>query len=185
MFSCSWAILGLFYYCFIVFSCTTLYCCMCGYCMSWCSFGCLVVTLVTVTFLTFFFVSPLRMYSYQSRVPPPPPPPPSMSRPVIPSKRPRVSLSGAVSRRTKGSSSSSKSGQKTSRPSECLLVILAPSEDAPVIFFKNFFFSWCYIHSEGGRSLLCQERAHTDQTESGQPAGKSRVHGKSDEQKFW
>lgn len=54
MFSCSWAILGLFYYCFIVFSCTTLYCCMCGYCMSWCSFGCLVVTLVTVTFLTFF-----------------------------------------------------------------------------------------------------------------------------------
>uniref|UniRef100_A0A3P8WTX2 Heterogeneous nuclear ribonucleoprotein C n=1 Tax=Cynoglossus semilaevis TaxID=244447 RepID=A0A3P8WTX2_CYNSE len=57
-----------------------------------------------------------RMYSYQSRVPPPPPPPPSMSRPVIPSKRPRVSLSGAVSRRTKGSSSSSKSGQKTSRP---------------------------------------------------------------------
>uniref|UniRef100_A0A3Q0QTF3 Zgc:55733 n=1 Tax=Amphilophus citrinellus TaxID=61819 RepID=A0A3Q0QTF3_AMPCI len=56
-----------------------------------------------------------RMYSYQSRVPPPPPPPP-LSRAVIPSKRPRVSLSSGGSRRTKTSfSSSSKSSQRTSR----------------------------------------------------------------------
>ncbi|XP_053199362.1 heterogeneous nuclear ribonucleoprotein C-like isoform X3 [Scomber japonicus] len=54
-----------------------------------------------------------RMYSYQSRVPPPPPP---LSRAVIPSKRPRVSLSGGGSRRTKTSfSSSSKSSQRASR----------------------------------------------------------------------
>lgn len=54
-----------------------------------------------------------RMYSYQSRVPPPPPP---LSRAVIPSKRPRVSLSGGGSRRTKTSfSSSSRSSQRTSR----------------------------------------------------------------------
>ncbi|XP_060922193.1 heterogeneous nuclear ribonucleoproteins C1/C2 isoform X4 [Limanda limanda] len=54
-----------------------------------------------------------RMYSYQSRVPPPPPP---LSRAVIPSKRPRVSVSGGGSRRTKTSfSSSSKSSQRTSR----------------------------------------------------------------------
>ncbi|XP_025761823.1 heterogeneous nuclear ribonucleoproteins C1/C2 isoform X1 [Oreochromis niloticus] len=55
-----------------------------------------------------------RMYSYQSRVPPPPPP---LSRAVIPSKRPRVSLSSGGSRRTKTSfsSSSSKSSQRTSR----------------------------------------------------------------------
>ncbi|XP_035994437.1 heterogeneous nuclear ribonucleoproteins C1/C2 isoform X3 [Fundulus heteroclitus] len=52
-----------------------------------------------------------RMYSYPSRVPAPPP----LSRAVIPSKRPRVSLSGGSSRRTKSSfSSSSKSGQRTS-----------------------------------------------------------------------
>ena len=58
----------------------------------------------------------LRMYSYQSRVPPPPPP---LSRAVIPSKRPRVSLSGGGSRRTKTSfSSSSKSSQRTSRTSQ-------------------------------------------------------------------
>ncbi|XP_063756788.1 heterogeneous nuclear ribonucleoproteins C1/C2 isoform X4 [Eleginops maclovinus] len=55
-----------------------------------------------------------RMYSYQSRVPPPPPPP--LSRAVIPSKRPRVSVSGGGSRRTKTSfSSSSKTSQRTSR----------------------------------------------------------------------
>ncbi|XP_072232696.1 heterogeneous nuclear ribonucleoproteins C1/C2 [Leuresthes tenuis] len=55
-----------------------------------------------------------RMYSYQSRVPPPPPP---LSHAVIPSKRPRVSLSGGGSRRSKAtfSSSSSKSSQRTSR----------------------------------------------------------------------
>ncbi|XP_073331202.1 heterogeneous nuclear ribonucleoproteins C1/C2 isoform X1 [Pagrus major] len=53
-----------------------------------------------------------RMYSYQSRVPPPPPP---LSRAVIPSKRPRVSLSGGGSRRTKTSFSSSKSSQRSSR----------------------------------------------------------------------
>ncbi|XP_068427331.1 heterogeneous nuclear ribonucleoproteins C1/C2 isoform X3 [Clinocottus analis] len=54
-----------------------------------------------------------RMYSYPSRVPAPPPPP--LSRAVIPSKRPRVSMSGGSSRRTKSSfSSSSKSGQRTS-----------------------------------------------------------------------
>ncbi|XP_074555470.1 heterogeneous nuclear ribonucleoproteins C1/C2 [Halichoeres trimaculatus] len=52
-----------------------------------------------------------RMYSYQSRVPPPPP----LSRAVIPSKRPRVSMSGGGSRRTKTSFSSSKSSQRTSR----------------------------------------------------------------------
>lgn len=61
-----------------------------------------------------------RMYSYPSRVPAPPPP---LSRAVIPSKRPRVSLSGGgSSRRTKSSfSSSSKSSQRTysSRTSEC------------------------------------------------------------------
>uniref|UniRef100_A0A096LWZ9 Heterogeneous nuclear ribonucleoprotein C n=1 Tax=Poecilia formosa TaxID=48698 RepID=A0A096LWZ9_POEFO len=52
-----------------------------------------------------------RMYSYPSRVPAPPP----LSRAVIPSKRPRVSLSGGSSRRTKSSfSSSSKSSQRTS-----------------------------------------------------------------------
>ncbi|XP_034470904.1 heterogeneous nuclear ribonucleoproteins C1/C2 isoform X2 [Hippoglossus hippoglossus] len=57
-----------------------------------------------------------RMYSYQSRVPPPPPP---LSRAVIPSKRPRVSLSGGGSRRTKTSfSSSSKTSQRTSRTSQ-------------------------------------------------------------------
>lgn len=53
-----------------------------------------------------------RMYSYPSRVPAPPPP---LSRAVIPSKRPRVSLSGGSSRRTKSSfSTSSKSSQRTS-----------------------------------------------------------------------
>ncbi|XP_062285252.1 heterogeneous nuclear ribonucleoprotein C-like [Scomber scombrus] len=54
-----------------------------------------------------------RMYSYPSRVPAPPPP---LSRAVIPSKRPRVSLSsGGSSRRTKSSfSSSSKASQRTS-----------------------------------------------------------------------
>lgn len=53
-----------------------------------------------------------RMYSYPSRVPAPPPP---LSRAVIPSKRPRVSLSGGSGRRTKSSfSSSSKSSQRTS-----------------------------------------------------------------------
>ncbi|XP_072296751.1 heterogeneous nuclear ribonucleoproteins C1/C2 [Eucyclogobius newberryi] len=52
----------------------------------------------------------LKMYSYPSRVPAPPPP---LSRAVIPSKRPRVSLSGGSSRRTKSSFSSSKSSQRT------------------------------------------------------------------------
>uniref|UniRef100_G3Q0U2 Zgc:55733 n=1 Tax=Gasterosteus aculeatus aculeatus TaxID=481459 RepID=G3Q0U2_GASAC len=57
-----------------------------------------------------------RMYSYQSRVPPPPPPP--LSRAAVPSKRPRVSVSGGGSRRTKPSfSSSSKRSQGTSRSS--------------------------------------------------------------------
>ncbi|XP_046698894.1 heterogeneous nuclear ribonucleoproteins C1/C2 isoform X2 [Silurus meridionalis] len=50
-----------------------------------------------------------RVYTYPSRVPPPPPP---LTRAVIPSKRPRVSVSG--SRRTK-SSFSTKSSQRTSR----------------------------------------------------------------------
>ncbi|XP_045080642.1 heterogeneous nuclear ribonucleoprotein C-like isoform X2 [Coregonus clupeaformis] len=54
-----------------------------------------------------------RVYSYPSRVPPPPPPP--MSRAVIPSKRPRVSMTGGGSRRAKASfSSSSKSSQRAS-----------------------------------------------------------------------
>uniref|UniRef100_A0A3Q3IY35 RRM domain-containing protein n=1 Tax=Monopterus albus TaxID=43700 RepID=A0A3Q3IY35_MONAL len=54
-----------------------------------------------------------RMYSYQSRVPPPLPP---LSHSVVPSKRPRVSLSPGRSRRTKTSFSlSSKSTQRTSR----------------------------------------------------------------------
>ncbi|XP_047424367.1 heterogeneous nuclear ribonucleoproteins C1/C2 isoform X3 [Mugil cephalus] len=57
-----------------------------------------------------------RMYSYQSRVPPPPPP---LSRAVIPSKRPRVSLSGGgASRRTKATFPSSKSSQRSSRTSD-------------------------------------------------------------------
>ncbi|XP_056266613.1 heterogeneous nuclear ribonucleoprotein C-like isoform X1 [Pseudoliparis swirei] len=65
-----------------------------------------------------------RMYSYPSRVPAPPPPPP-LSRAVIPSKRPRVSMSGggSSSRRTKSSfSSSSKSGQRTSSSSKTMKV---------------------------------------------------------------
>ncbi|MGH0118610.1 UNVERIFIED_CONTAM: hypothetical protein FKN15_047590 [Acipenser sinensis] len=53
-----------------------------------------------------------RMYSYPSRVPPPPPPP--LSRPVIPSKRPRVSASGG-GRRTKSSFSSKGSQRSSSR----------------------------------------------------------------------
>ncbi|XP_055057507.1 heterogeneous nuclear ribonucleoproteins C1/C2 isoform X3 [Misgurnus anguillicaudatus] len=53
-----------------------------------------------------------RMYSYPSRVPPPPPPP--LSRAVIPSKRPRVSMSGGASRRKSSLSSSSKSSQRSS-----------------------------------------------------------------------
>ncbi|XP_076149844.1 heterogeneous nuclear ribonucleoproteins C1/C2 isoform X2 [Alosa pseudoharengus] len=52
-----------------------------------------------------------RVYSYPSRVPPPPPP---LPRAVIPSKRPRVSISSGGSRRTKSSFSSSKSSQRTS-----------------------------------------------------------------------
>uniref|UniRef100_A0A8C7JYD8 Heterogeneous nuclear ribonucleoprotein C n=1 Tax=Oncorhynchus kisutch TaxID=8019 RepID=A0A8C7JYD8_ONCKI len=54
-----------------------------------------------------------RVYSYPSRVPPPPPP---LSRAVIPSKRPRVSMTGGGSRRTKASFSS-KSSQRASRTS--------------------------------------------------------------------
>ncbi|XP_035771604.1 heterogeneous nuclear ribonucleoproteins C1/C2 isoform X4 [Neolamprologus brichardi] len=67
-----------------------------------------------------------RMYSYQSRVPPPPPP---LSRAVIPSKRPRVSLSSGGSRRTKTSfsSSSSKSSQRTSHTSRFLTESSMPS----------------------------------------------------------
>uniref|UniRef100_A0A3P8ZG31 RRM domain-containing protein n=1 Tax=Esox lucius TaxID=8010 RepID=A0A3P8ZG31_ESOLU len=53
-----------------------------------------------------------RVYSYPSRVPPPPPP--TLSRAVIPSKRPRVSMTGGGSRRTKASFSSSKSSQRAS-----------------------------------------------------------------------
>uniref|UniRef100_A0A3B5MR77 RRM domain-containing protein n=1 Tax=Xiphophorus couchianus TaxID=32473 RepID=A0A3B5MR77_9TELE len=60
-----------------------------------------------------------RMYSYPSRVPAPPP----LSRAVIPSKRPRVSLSGGSSRRTKSSfSSSSKSSQRTSSSRTILML---------------------------------------------------------------
>ncbi|XP_053199358.1 heterogeneous nuclear ribonucleoprotein C-like isoform X1 [Scomber japonicus] len=67
-----------------------------------------------------------RMYSYQSRVPPPPPP---LSRAVIPSKRPRVSLSGGGSRRTKTSfSSSSKSSQRASRTSRSQGVTITLTE---------------------------------------------------------
>lgn len=63
------------------------------------------------------FVLDTRMYSYPSRVPAPPP----LSRAVIPSKRPRVSLTTGSSRRTKSSlSSSSKSSQRASRTSSCL-----------------------------------------------------------------
>ncbi|XP_035860894.1 heterogeneous nuclear ribonucleoproteins C1/C2 isoform X3 [Sander lucioperca] len=54
-----------------------------------------------------------RMYSYPSRVPAPPPPP--LSRAVIPSKRPRVSLSGGSSRRTKSSFTSSSKRTSSSR----------------------------------------------------------------------
>ncbi|XP_068196464.1 heterogeneous nuclear ribonucleoproteins C1/C2 isoform X3 [Antennarius striatus] len=53
-----------------------------------------------------------RMYSYPSRVPAPPP---ALSRAVIPPKRPRMSMSGGSSRRTKSSfSSSSKSSPRIS-----------------------------------------------------------------------
>ncbi|XP_031415908.1 heterogeneous nuclear ribonucleoproteins C1/C2 isoform X2 [Clupea harengus] len=53
-----------------------------------------------------------RVYSYPSRVPPPPPP---LPRAVIPSKRPRVSISSGGTRRTKSNfSSTSKSSQRTS-----------------------------------------------------------------------
>uniref|UniRef100_A0A8C8LL85 RRM domain-containing protein n=1 Tax=Oncorhynchus tshawytscha TaxID=74940 RepID=A0A8C8LL85_ONCTS len=52
------------------------------------------------------------VYSYPSRVPPPPPP---LSRAVIPSKRPRISMTGGGSRRSKASFSySSKSSQRAS-----------------------------------------------------------------------
>ncbi|XP_043954329.1 heterogeneous nuclear ribonucleoproteins C1/C2 isoform X3 [Gambusia affinis] len=56
-----------------------------------------------------------RMYPYQPRVPPPTPPP--LSRAVVPSKRPRVSLNSGGSRRSKAafSSTSAKSSQRTSR----------------------------------------------------------------------
>lgn len=53
-----------------------------------------------------------RVYSYPSRVPPPPPP---LSRAVIPSKRPRVSMTGGGSRRTKASFSSKSSQRASSR----------------------------------------------------------------------
>uniref|UniRef100_A0A3Q3EVJ1 Zgc:55733 n=1 Tax=Labrus bergylta TaxID=56723 RepID=A0A3Q3EVJ1_9LABR len=66
-------------------------------------------------FLTYVYLY-VRMYSYQARVPPPPPPP--LSRAVVLSKRPRVSLSGGGSRRIKTSFSSSKNSQRTSRNNE-------------------------------------------------------------------
>ncbi|KAM6895022.1 heterogeneous nuclear ribonucleoproteins C1/C2 isoform 3-T6 [Lycodopsis pacificus] len=76
-----------------------------------------------------------RMYSYQSRVPPPPPP---LSRAVIPSKRPRVSVSGGGSRRTKTSfSSSSKTSQRTSRTSTSPSA--APRQAAPPRQRRNDF----------------------------------------------
>lgn len=68
--------------------------------------------IVTLTVDSWHFCFDARMYSYPSRVPAPPPP---LSRAVMPSKRPRISLSGGSSRRTKSSfSSSSKSSQRTS-----------------------------------------------------------------------
>lgn len=65
----------------------------------------------------------LRMYSYPSRVPPP------LSRAVVPSKRPRVSLSVGGNRQTKTNfSTSSKSSPRTSRTStavtHCYLTII-------------------------------------------------------------
>ncbi|RVE60320.1 hypothetical protein OJAV_G00179550 [Oryzias javanicus] len=55
-----------------------------------------------------------RMYSYQPRVPAPPPPPP-LSRAIISSKRPRVSLSSGGSRRSKTTfTSSCRSSQRAS-----------------------------------------------------------------------
>ncbi|KAF6730656.1 Heterogeneous nuclear ribonucleoprotein C [Oryzias melastigma] len=55
-----------------------------------------------------------RMYSYQPRVPAPPPPPP-LSRAIISSKRPRVSLSSGGSRRSKTAfTSSCRSSQRAS-----------------------------------------------------------------------
>lgn len=76
-----------------------------------------------------FLFAFLRMYSYQSRVAPPPPP---LSRAVIPSKRPRVSLSGGGSRRTKSSfSSSSKSVQRTSRTGTYHKITALQLKDAP------------------------------------------------------
>ncbi|KAM9425236.1 heterogeneous nuclear ribonucleoproteins C1/C2 isoform 4-T9 [Pholidichthys leucotaenia] len=62
-----------------------------------------------------------RMYSYQPRVPPPPPPP--LPRAVIPSKRPRVSVSGGGSRRTKTSvSSSSKKISRTMKEDDIQVI---------------------------------------------------------------
>ncbi|KAM8747032.1 heterogeneous nuclear ribonucleoproteins C1/C2 isoform 1-T1 [Acanthopagrus schlegelii] len=76
-----------------------------------------------------------RMYSYQSRVPPPPPP---LSRAVIPSKRPRVSLSGGGSRRTKTSFSSSKSSQRSSRTSRYHSCVADVSRQTKLVI--TFFF---------------------------------------------
>lgn len=83
------------------------------------------------------FVLDTRMYSYPSRVPAPPP----LSRAVIPSKRPRVSLTTGSSRRTKSSlSSSSKSSQRASRTSSCLCCQennLLPCLTGPSLLYFN------------------------------------------------
>ena len=119
-----------------------------------------------------------RMYSYQSRVPPPPPP---LSRAVIPSKRPRVSLSGGGSRRTKTSFSSSKSSQRSSRTSRYHSCVADVSRQTKLVI--TFFFSAARPpHSEGGRPADHQERAHADQTQGGLPAGEPGAHGEGPQQ---
>lgn len=118
----------------------------------------------------------LRMYSYQSRVPPPPPP---LSRAVIPSKRPRVSLSGGGSRRTKTSfSSSSKSSQRASRTSRSQ----RGHDHTYWMLFQCPEYLCSSSHSEGRWSADHQERAYSDQTQGRLSVGEPRAHGEGPQQ---
>ncbi|CAF97020.1 unnamed protein product, partial [Tetraodon nigroviridis] len=115
-----------------------------------------------------------RMYSYQSRVPPPPPP---LSRAVIPSKRPRVSLSGGGSRRTKSSfSSSSKSVQRTSRTGRWRGKARGGGWGRAVI-------SLCSAPTVKVDDLHTIKRgADADQVQGGLPAGEPGAHGEGPQQ---
>ncbi|KAM9449519.1 LOW QUALITY PROTEIN: heterogeneous nuclear ribonucleoproteins C1/C2 [Clarias gariepinus] len=94
-----------------------------------------------------------RVYTYPSRVPPPPPP---LSRAVIPSKRPRVSVS--ASRRAK-SSFSTKSSQRTSRTSSTLSHASPSSWKYSCVFYSTCFVSDCFFCV-----CVCQVRADDLQT---------------------